>query len=103
MKVSILERLQIQSIVPKEGDVVSLIHIKDILSKVEITAKEAEECELKHHDNGMVTFNPEKAIVIDVKLNVEQIIIIKAVLNKKNEEKSLRLELLDLYQKFEKL
>lgn len=103
MKLTILDRLQIQNILPREGDIVSLIHIKDILEKTKITSEEAIKCDLKHHENGLVTFDPEKAVEKDVDFNVEQIIIIKTVFSKKNDEKSLHLDLLDLYQKFEKL
>lgn len=103
MKLTILDRLQIQNILPREGDIVSLIHIKDILEKTKITSEEAIKCELKQHEGGLVTFNPEKHIEKDVDFNVEQVIIIKAVFQKKNDEKSLHIDLLDLYQKFEKL
>lgn len=103
MKLTILERLQIQTIIPKEGDVVTLIHVKDILDKVQITSEEAVACDLKQEENGMVTFNIEKSAIKDVKFNVEQTILIKGVLQKKSDEKKLHLELLDLYQKFEKV
>ncbi len=49
MKLTILDRLQIQNILPREGDIVSLIHIKDILEKTKITSEEAIKCELKQH------------------------------------------------------
>lgn len=102
MELTILERLQIQTIIPKEGDVVTLIHVKDILDKVHITSEEAVACDLKHHENGMVTFNTENTAPMEVKFNVEQIILIRSVLQRKSDEKTLHLELLDLYQKFEK-
>lgn len=99
MKLTILDCISLLNILPKEGNIVDLIQVKGIAKAIEITAKEATEIELKQDGNNL-SWNLKKAKDKEFKPSVEQILIIKGIFSKLDAEKKMRIELLDLYEKF---
>ena len=100
MELSLLERIQIQNVLPKEGDILTLRLTQDILKKVEISAQEIEKFEIV--GNGQtITWNDKgtksKKEVIFTQAEIQ---LVKTKVAKLDSEKKLTFQMLSLHEKF---
>lgn len=59
MQLTLLDRLVIRNILPNEGNIKSLIIIKDIVKKVELSQDEVKKFDLQTNEKGHLTWNKE--------------------------------------------
>ncbi len=100
MKLSIRERLILSSILPQEGDILTLRILRKLQSDLSFSEEELKQYKFETLDGGMVrwdnTVEQEKEIEIGEKANG----IIVLALSKLNEQRKLKMEHLDIYDRF---
>lgn len=99
MKLSIKERILLSQILPKKGRLIEMSLANSIAKKVMMQSSEIEDYEIKDTDNGGVTWNPKKAIDIDVEFTISEREILKGAVNKLDESGEISIDLLPLCDK----
>jgi len=100
MELTILERLMLGSILPQQGDIVSLKIVQDLKLAVAFTEKEIADCEIDHKDDR-ITWNPEaEEYLKEIPIGPKAMTLIVGELEKRNEEKVLVADFISLYDKF---
>jgi hypothetical protein len=99
MKLSVKERMQVLSILPKEGDFVTLRIVRDMQKDLSFSEKEIKELDLKAVD-GKYGWKPDKDTNKDIPIGDKANDIITGELKKLDKEKKLKLEMFNLYEKF---
>lgn len=102
MKLGVLDRLLILNILPKEGNIITLRLIRDIIQKVGLSDKELKDLKMKQIDNGRVTWDNSKEIIKDINLGESAIGIISDEFKRLNKDKKLTMEHMNVYDKFVK-
>jgi hypothetical protein len=101
MLLSVRERLLIQSIIPNEGDFITLKIIRKLKDDLSFSEEEIKQYQFINN-NDLITWDnsgeQNKEIPIGEKAND----IIVSALVKLNEQKKLKMEHMDLYEKFVK-
>ena len=97
MKLGVSKRLSIESLLPKEGNYVELVLIKDIITKVKMSQKEIADVEMKYVGERIM-WNPEKDKEVEIKFTDKELEIIKKALENLDKENKLNLDLIDLYK-----
>ena len=99
MKLNLLERLMIQSILPKEADFVTLKIMNNLRQSVAPSEEEYKEFEIRQSGDKIIwnsKGNEEKEIEIGEKATD----VIKGALEKLDKEKKLTQDLFTLFEKF---
>lgn len=100
MELNILERLMLGSILPPQGDIVTLKLVEDLKMAVAFTEEEIADCEIEHEE-GRVNWNPKAAEYFkEIPIGPKTMSLIVGELEKRNEEKTLTAEFISLYEKF---
>ena len=104
-KLSLLDRIIIKGLVSaKESDFASLIVVKDLIAKIEITQDEIKKFEIKQvgeGQNASIVWNAKGSnAVFEYDFTELERMEIKLALQKISDEKKLNLSLLPLYEKF---
>ncbi len=97
MKLNIIQRIQILSLVPKKGSFEDLVVGEDLIKKIGLTQKEIKDYEIKTVDNMVTVKNNKEADFDFTELEKN---IIKQELDKLEKSKSLESNLLSLYRLF---
>ena len=102
MKVTLVERIQILTLLPEKGDLKTLRIVKDIESKLVITQDEIVNYNFKLTEDGKAySWNEEgRAATLDVEFTNLELDEIKKVLKALETKQELSKSLLDLYIKF---
>lgn len=102
MKLSVKERLTLLALLPKEGDFRTLKYLRKYKEALALSDKEQKDLEIKQAENGMVTWNGEKAAKMDKEIVAKKPIVqvIKDTLEKLDKEKKLTEDTMDLFAKF---
>lgn len=128
MKLTVMERIQLQNLLPAEGDYITLKLIRKLREALSFSEKEINDIEFKNHWRckacnitelsqqvpkcpscgtymdaaGMVHWNEEKAIKVikDVHMGNTMLETCRAALKKLSDEKSLSEPMMGLYEKF---
>ena len=98
-ELSILNRILVLSIVPKEGDLLTMKVIRGFREKVSFTANELAEFNLKNNE-GMFTWDRSKERKIEFEITPKETEIIKEGLETLNKEKKLTEQFLELCDMF---
>ena len=98
-KLNIGERLMVMSILPKEGDFVTLRAIRDMVAKIGLSAKDMETYDVTQKE-GVTRWNKEGLKLAEIDFEVFELEIITSTLKKLNEDKKLTPQLFDVYEKF---
>lgn len=101
-EMNIQERLLVLNLLPKEGSILTLRVIKDIIKTVGLSDKEIQEWEVKQTETGSVTWNQNKVKLKKIVLGDTAASIITDALKKQNKEEKLAMEYVDIYDKFVK-
>lgn len=98
MKLTVLDRLSLLNVLPKEGDFLTLSIVRDVTKKVSIEQEEAKVIELNFKDNR-VTWKQD-APELEVNFTESELSVIRKQLKSLDSQKKLTMELLETYKKF---
>jgi hypothetical protein len=93
------ERLIIATILPSEGNLLTIRLIRDLKRKVTLNAEEIHRYKAKQVETG-VQFDPAGLLPIKIKLYPAEVDLIKKQLKDLEEKGKLKEELLGIYEKF---
>jgi len=101
MKLTVLERLALLNILPKEGNFITLKIVRKLREDLSFSEEEIKRLEFKE-DEGRVSWNPREAekIIKDIKIGNKANSIIVEILEKLDKEKKLTDQHFTLYEKF---
>jgi len=98
-KLNIVERLGILSILPKEGNYVTLRIIRELQNNLSFTEKEIKDWEIKA-EGQKISWNPDKVSSIEIEIGDKASEIIREALKTLDKQNKLTQELFSLYEKF---
>lgn len=75
LKLSILERLWLEKLLPQEGGKIEMLTVMSIIEKTRFTEKEISEFELKDVPNGGISWNNGREVGFE--FSIEQVDILK--------------------------
>ena len=99
MNLQVGERLVLLSILPQEGDFTTLKIVRDLRESLSFSEEEHKTYGFKQEDN-MVFWDKTKDTPKDVHIGEKATDIIVNAFKKLNEQKKLRIEHMELYEKF---
>ena len=99
MELSINERLLILSILPKEGNILTLRIVRDLAREVGFSEEELKDWEIKQEGNN-VSWNSQKVVSKDIKIGDAAKKVISDEMKKLEKENKLQITYLDLFEKF---
>lgn len=102
MKLNVFERLNLLSILPREGDFITLKILRELREDLSFSEEENAKLDFKQLDDGRVSWNNKvaKDLIKDVKIGRKAESIIREELEKLNSQKKLKDIHLELYEKF---
>ncbi len=101
MKITLLEKIMIGNILPAEGNIKTLIIIKDIKKKIELTQEDITNYGVEVMSDGRVKWNEEGTKVeFEIEFTELEKGEVKSVLQKMDKEKKLTVDHLSLVEKF---
>jgi hypothetical protein len=101
MKLKLLDRIVLGSLLPKEGKYEDLIVTEDIKKKVGLKQEEIEEYEVKTLDGGGIGWNPIGAqSEFEIEFAELETGVIKKTLEKLNTDEKLTAETIGIYKLF---
>ena len=100
MKLTILERLMLISVLPQEGNILTVKIVQDLKADASFSEEELEEHEIVLSD-GRVDWNPESNEYIkEIPFGPQAMKVIVESLEKLNSEEKLTEDFITLYEKF---
>jgi hypothetical protein len=96
------ERMQIPSLLPSQGDIVSLAQAIDIVNLTKLTDEEKTRLAIKQDENGnnvFISFPSVNDFDTDISLNASQLAFLKLHANKLNADSKVTVSNLSLVQK----
>lgn len=102
MKLTVFERVNLLSILPREGDFTTLKLMRKVREDLSFTEKEHKLLQFKNFPDGRVTWNAKVAenCIREFEMGEVVTLQIKDKLKKLNSQKKLRDEHFTLYEKF---
>ena len=100
MKLTIKERIQLSSMLPKQAGMIEMILVREMTQRITLTSKEIEEYKIIENEKGIFWTGD---IEIDVEFNPSEIKILKESVKKFDEDKLITLDNLDLCVKINNL
>jgi hypothetical protein len=100
MELNILERLMLASILPEQGDIITLKIVQDLRLGMAFNEEEIADCGISN-ENDRVTWNPEKTeYVKEVPIGPKAMSLIIEELESRDKDKTLVADFISLYDKF---
>lgn len=99
MKLNILNRILIFSILPKEGNLVTMKTLKSLKNKIAFSEDDVNEYEIRVEDNHY-HWNPEKEVEIEFDFTEGEAKLVKDGLKKLDEEKAITEQYYELCELF---
>ena len=97
-------RLILTGILPKEGDIVTLRLLRELVGKVALSAEELQDLKVVSNPvTNLTTWDTEKDIPKEVEFNSKEVEFIMETMNKLASEKRLPADALDLYDIFDEV
>ena len=93
------DRLMVISVLPKEGDFVTIRMIRGLIAKLGLSAEEITDFEIKSEE-GNVMWNSKGSVVLDFEFHEAEIDLIKKSLKRLEEDKKLTQDTFTVYEKF---
>ena len=103
MKLTVLERIVLMGILPKESDFTTLKLVRELQNKLSFTEKEHKLLQFQNAPNGNMTWNQDgNRIVGEVKIDIGDKMksVIVDILQKLDKDKKITNDLYSLYEKF---
>ena len=98
MKLTVLERLYLPTILPAKGKYIEVLQVQQIKQAIEFTTDEIEYYNLRDTDRG-VSFDRQKIDEKDFQLSLSQLKIIQDTLDNLSERGEFTEDLIPLYQR----
>ena len=99
MKLNFEERMIILSILPKEGSIITIRLIRELISKLATSAKEIEEFGIQKKEEGVV-FNEKARVPIEFEFNEVEIELVRGSLKELDNKKQLVPDMISVWEKF---
>jgi len=102
MKLTVFERINLLSILPPQGNLVTLRISRELMKELSFSEIEIKQAEIKYLPTGKVEWDPVagESLVKDVEIGTVANAIIVEELVKAEKASKLRAQHLDLYEKF---
>ncbi len=100
MKLTILERVLLQQILPQEGNIVTLRIIRDLRKNLGFTEEEIKKCNIRVDEEKQMTLWDDNEYAIDIPIGEKAIDIIVESLKRKDSELILTEQHIPLYERF---
>ena len=100
MKLHIQERLLILNILPKEGSIVTVRLLKELIGSVGLSGEEIKKWKVQTKDNNQVVWDNTQTTEKDIHIGDSAKALIAEKLEILNKESKLTVEQLSLYDKF---
>lgn len=102
VKLTVKQRIDLQSILPPQGDFLTIKMIRVLRESLSFTQKEHESLKFVNHPNGSVEWNSKAAskCLKEVEIPETIVVVIKASLEKLNTSKQITEAHLDFYEMF---
>ena len=99
MNLNVLDRLILLSILPKEGDVITLRVLRDLTARLSFSEEELANLQLQTSEKGTAwRRDADKEVEVEIGQRANRLIV--EAFEKLNEQKGLRAEFLGTYEKF---
>ena len=98
MLLDIRDRLLILSVLPNEGNILTIRILRDLKNALSFTEEEIKEHGIKEAAEGFTTWNAPYSK--DIAIGEKATDIIKDVLKAKSDSRKLSIEMIDLYERF---
>lgn len=101
-KLTVKQRIDLQSILPQQGDFTTIKMVRMLREELSFSQKEHESMKFKSHPNGSVEWNVKAAemCIKEVEIPGTIVSIIKETLEKMNTSKQITEAHLDFYEMF---
>ena len=101
-KLTVKQRLDLQSILPKQGDFTTVKMIRVLREELSFSQEEHSLLKFKRHPDGSVEWSPEVALdcIKEVEIPETIVSVIKEILEKANKAKQITEAHLDFYELF---
>lgn len=101
-ELTVKQRLDLQSILPKEGDFTTVKMLRVLREELSFSEEEHELLKFKFFQNGSVEWNKDAAKDCIKEINIPQVIVdeVKKILEKLNIQKKITESHLDFYELF---
>lgn len=97
----LLDRIILQNILPREGNIRTLTIVKDIQKKIELTQSEFKDFDIQVLADGKITWNKEaNEMDFDILFSELETIEIKLILKKLDKEKKISIDMFGLIKLF---
>jgi hypothetical protein len=104
VKLEVGERLSVPNVLPKEGSALTLIIVKHIMKKIEITPEEVTKWEIQAVEKspGVISYiwEPSKVEDVEFEFSVAESDLIQRELNKLDQQNKLNFGTLMIFEKF---
>ena len=100
MKLEVFDRINLLNIMPAEGNIVTLRVVNELREALSFSEKELADASIKQDSEGRIVWNPSAGVVKDVEIGDTAKGIIKAALQKLDDEKKLTPQLVPIWDKF---
>ena len=99
VKLNVGERMMVLSVLPKEGSIVTVRLIRELISKLGASAKDFDEYEIKQNDGG-ITFNEKGTIPIEFSFNEVEVELVRKSLKELDSKDKLVPDMISVWEKF---
>jgi hypothetical protein len=96
---TVLERLMLPSILPKQGNVLTMTSLREILRKVDISKEEAAKYKLRPLESGGMQWDPNAEEPATFVFTEAEIYLLKQAAESADKENSVTLNSIDLVNK----
>ena len=101
VSLSLVDRVWLLELLPKKSDAIVMRSIHELKKRVSLTEKEIKDFEIKHVENGVITWNKKGTSSIRIiDFTTFEIDFIKLGLIEKSKQKEITEELLTIADKF---
>lgn len=98
MILTIKDRLLLRSVLPEQGNLISMILAKSIAKKLDFTPKEITDFCIKQ-EGEKITWDSSKCVDIEVSFEESEINLLRDQFKKLDSEEKISIDMVDLYEK----
>lgn len=101
MKITLLEKIMLANTLPTEGNIKTMVILKDLRKKIELTQDNIKDYDIQVLPTGALQWNKEGAEVeFDIQFTELETIEVTLAIKKLDKEKKLSIDMLSLVEKF---
>lgn len=100
MILGIIDRINLLSILPERGDIVTLKLVKDLTEKIGFSEEEIRDANLRQ-EGDKVLWETAKSTIKDVELSAKGVVFLYEKLKELSDKGNLDIKMVELFDKFE--